>query len=46
METLKANSTQTRNEPAGGLKQKQRVSASAAQSGPSIRTGDAMKYEI
>ena len=40
-----STSTQTRNEPASGLKQKQSASASAVQSGPSFRKGDAMNYQ-
>ena len=40
-----STSTQTRNEPASGLKQKQSASASAVQSGPSFRTGNAMNYK-
>ncbi len=38
-----STSTQTRSEPASGLKQKQSASASAVQSGPSSRTPSAMK---
>jgi uncharacterized zinc-type alcohol dehydrogenase-like protein len=41
-----STSTQTRNEPAGGPKQKQSASISAVQAGPSFRMADAMKYKV
>src|SRR6476620_7374675 len=40
-----STSTQTRNEPASGLEQKQSAAPSAVQSGPSFRRGDAMNYQ-
>jgi alcohol/geraniol dehydrogenase (NADP+) len=40
-----STSTQTSNEPASGLKQKQSAAASAVQSGPSFRMGNAMNYK-
>ena len=42
--TPMSTSTQTRNEPAGGLKQRQTASTSAIKSGPNIRLGGAMNY--
>jgi len=40
-----STSTQTCNQPASGLKQKQSASTFAVQSGPSFRIGDAMNYK-